>query len=696
MQRLRGFSRKAYQKIYTLIAPINGFVAYAIILFLVMFAAYNLLIKNMGYYYDDWEGVFLQKQNYSLSQIWNYFLIDRPFSAIVHYVLNPLLGAKPAIWHLSGMLINWAAILFIVKSLLRIWSKRILEIGWIGLLLAVYPGITRQFVIRTSMVHYISLLLFSISFWLMIKAVQERKQRWLLIGVSLLLSLFQMLIIEYFAGLELMRALILYYLLKKEGKTTGKAIKKAFLYWLPYLGIFLVFIIFRLSILPDIQQAGTVAKNSPGILSALLSSPLQTIIHQLEVIVQDCIYAVLYVWSQTIVPEQIDLQAMATLASWVIGAIAAVLAGVYLTIWQQKSGDDQGAEPYPFFIFILCITAMLLGGLPIWAVGRQAISGLWASRFLFGLVLGAVPLLVLILVWGFGRQRRKVFSIVLSLLLMSSIAFQFRTGKTYALTWQYTRDYFWQLKWRAPSLVPGTFILSPYTPYQFSADYEIAFTTNVFYDTGNSNESVSYWWFDGPDDILDFSKGVYPDQMTIDHTFRSISFQSDMEHALAVIYKPSRGCLQVLNADYINEPLLLPVESQLFPAVKTGLILNDQTPVPLDVFAPEPLHGWCYYYQSAELARSNENWQQIRDLWDEANLAGYKAAYGAEYLPFIEANARLNDWNNALELTNMAVATTENMAPFLCTNWERIESNTINSQEKSNATDSAFELLHCN
>jgi len=695
MHRISKFSRNVYQKFYTALEPIDGFVVYALVLLLVMFAAYNLMIKNIGFYYDDWEGVFLQKQNYSFSQVWNYFLIDRPFSTIVHFALNPLLGTKPASWRIAGMLVNWAAVLFVVKSLLRIWPKRIMEIGWIGLMLAVYPGITRQFVIRTSMVHYISLLLFSISVWIMIKAVQERKHRWAFLAISLVLSLLQMLIIEYFAGLELIRGLILFYIFKKEGNSPIRVLKDTFFNWFPFLIIFALFIIYRLFILPDIQQAGMVSKNTPEVFVALLSNPLQSIIYMAEVIFQDVVYAVLYVWSQTIVPEQINLQAMATVASWVVGALMALIAGVTISIWQQKSGEEERSEPYPFFIFLLCVFAMLLGGLPIWAVGRQAIKGLWASRFLFGLVMGAVPLVVLTLSWAFSKQRRKMYSIFLSLLLMSSIAFQFRTGKTFALTWQYTRDYFWQLKWRAPSLVPGTFILSPYTPYQFSADYEIAFTANVFYDAGNQSENVSYWWFDGPDDLLDFSTNAYPDQKMIDHQFRNISFQSDMQHALAVIYKPSRGCLQVMDAAYVAEPLLLPEEQQLLSVLNSGLILNDVTPVPLDIFGPEPDRTWCYYFQSADLARSNEDWPGVINQWDAAKQEGFETAYGPEYLPFIEAKAHLNEWDNAMELTEMAMTTTDKMEPFLCTNWERIKSSTPDSQEKSIAIETVMDLLKC-
>src|SRR5512133_2420844 len=85
---------------------ISGFWFYAILLFLAMTAAFNSQIWRMGFYYDDWEGVFLQKELFSFRQIWEYFLKDRPFSALVHWVYNPLLGASPVAWRILGQSLN--------------------------------------------------------------------------------------------------------------------------------------------------------------------------------------------------------------------------------------------------------------------------------------------------------------------------------------------------------------------------------------------------------------------------------------------------------------------------------------------------------------------------------------------------------------------------------------------------------------
>lgn len=697
MTKFKSTINNIYHHIIQWIHPIIGFPLYAAILFLVMFAAHKLLIANLGFYYDDWEGVLLQKQQFSFPQIWSYFLIDRPFSSIIHFLFNPLIGTKPINWHLLGLLINWAAVLFIVKSFLRIWPKYILEIGWIGLLLGVYPGITRQFVIRTSMVHYVSFLLFSVSIWLMIKAVQELKHRWIYLFFSLFLALLQMLIIEYFTGLELMRVLILFYMFKRENTITAVAIKKAFLNWLPYLFVFVLFVFFRMSILPLIQQEGMIVKNTPWILSAIQQNPLDALVQQVEIILQDLVYAVLYVWSHTIVPDDIDIHAKTTILSWLVGFFVAGVSLIIMQQWHKKKySAESETEPYPVLILSLCLIAMLLGGLPIWALGRQAIKGLWASRFLFGIVLGAVPIFVLITSWLFGKKRLLVFSFIMAMFLMASVSFQIRTARTYSLTWHYAKDYFWQLKWRAPALVAGTFILSPYTPFQFSSDYQIAYATNVLYATGYSSEEMKYWWFDGPDELIDFTNNTYPEQMDINHQFRNLSFNSNMEFALPVIYKPARGCLQVLDNVYKDEPLMLDVENQLFDTYKTGLILNEERPVPIDIFGEEPTPKWCYYFQLADLARSDEKWGDVVSYWRIAENEDMKPNYGPEYLPFIEAFAHLKEWDQTYTLIEKAYFATEKMEIFLCTNWERIFADTEDSSDKEKVNDQVQNLLKCN
>src|SRR5512142_855407 len=103
MRRVTGHIREIECRLGEWVDRLGGFRLYAVLLFLAMAAAYNAQVWRMGYYYDDWEGVFLQKQLFSFRQIWEYFLIDRPFSSLIHWSFDPLLGAAPLGWHILGL-----------------------------------------------------------------------------------------------------------------------------------------------------------------------------------------------------------------------------------------------------------------------------------------------------------------------------------------------------------------------------------------------------------------------------------------------------------------------------------------------------------------------------------------------------------------------------------------------------------------
>jgi len=694
MQQAQAVTRRAVKFIRDWLEKSGGFQLYAFILFVAMTAAYNAQIGRMGYYYDDWEGVFMQKQLFSSQQIWQYFLIDRPFSSILHSLYNPVFGLSPIGWRIFGQLINWAAILVLVRTLLLIWPKRIMEIGWIGLLLALYPGINRQFVIRTSMPHYTSMLLFALSLWFMVKAEIGTRRRTVFMLVSIGLGILQVLFIEYFTGLELIRAFLIFYLVRRDNRSTMQSFRKAFIRWLPYASVFALFLFYRIAIHPAIQADGMVVKYSPKILAQVLANPISMGIHYAEIVLQDVVYSVVYIWSGIFAPGEIDLAARATLVSWLLGAVVAILCAAAIAVWHRKAVAAEEKESFPVLVGFICLAALLLGGLPIWSIGQQATVGIWSGRFLFGPVMGAVPLVVLLIIWVTSQPRRQVQGILLAVLLAGSFSIQFRLANKYALNWEYQRDYYWQLKWRAPALKTGTFILAPDTPFSYNADYQIAFAINMLYNPGNNQTNLPYYWFDGPDDMIDFTTQKYPQAKEADVTFRSLRFQSDMQHALPVTYRPARSCLQVMDPVYQDEPGLLAVERQLFDIPGNHLIQDLDGSVPQDVFGQEPAHGWCYTYQKADLARENQRWEDVNQLWVEASSNGLKPQFGPEYLPFIEASIWTSSWDQAIQMTAQANET-EDMPPFLCSSWSRIVKSAPDSAEKQASWDAVKKQYGC-
>jgi hypothetical protein len=118
------------------------------------------------------------------------------------------------------------------------------------------------------------------------------------------------------------------------------------------------------------------------------------------------------------------------------------------------------------------------------------------------------------------------------------------------------------------------------------------------------------------------------------------------------------------------------------------IITHPKAPIALPrILHPEPVHDWCYYYEKADLAAQMEDWQGVVDWGTQAQEKGYlpylSVEHAPEYLPFIEGYAHSGYWQEAQNLTRIAV----NRSSFalqntLCALWERIEKNTDTSVDQ--------------
>jgi hypothetical protein len=691
MQKLVTYSENLMGRI----EKFGGFKLYALALFLLMFLAYNAQFWRMGFYYDDWEGIFLYKQNFSFWQIWEYFLSDRPFSALVHVGYNPLFGASALAWRSFAMILNWAAVILFVRTLLTIWPRAVLHAAWIGMLLVVYPGISRLLVPKTSMPHYTGLFLFVLSIYLMVQAVKNERHRVLFTALSVSLGCVQVLIIEYFTGLELIRFFLIFYLVQQQGGSFLSNLRRSFLTTLPYLIPFAFFVYYKLWLLPGWQEAYEIEGHTLRFLLDFNAAPLLALTTYLNRILQDVFFAGFYIWTIPFAPEEFEISSRAMIFSWLAGIVAAVMVALVIETWVRRVPSQQQAIKNTFLIPLLALLSMLVGGIPVWMIGRQALYGAWNDRFFFGLFLGAVSLLVITILWFMRRETRAMQHLALAILMTSAFALQFQSANKYALNWQKQRDFFWQLKWRIPSLQADAFIVSPNSPVAYNVNYQTAFSLNMIYNPGNASQDLRHWWYNGNEHLPAYIEKQANAVEPLSENFRNISFESDMTRAVPVLYRLSIACLLVADPIYLEAPLLWPNERSMFLTTHPEMILTEDLPMPVDVFGLEPARDWCYYFQKADLARQYARWDDILPLWEQADSQGLKPAYGPEYLPFIEASARLDDWKSARTFTRLALETTDNMQPLLCSNWERILQTTPASPDAQEVWESLDAELAC-
>jgi len=112
--------------------------------------------------------------------------------------------------------------------------------------------------------------------------------------------------------------------------------------------------------------------------------------------------------------------------------------------------------------------------------------------------------------------------------------------------------------------------------------------------------------------------------------------------------------------------------------------------MPASLYAPEPGHGWCYYFEKAELARQAGDWEQVVELGDKAFKLDDSPNDPVERFVFIEGYAHMGDWERAIELSKVSYRVSKGyVGPLLCRLWGRIEAETDESRRP--ATDGSVE-----
>jgi hypothetical protein len=103
-------------------------------------------------------------------------------------------------------------------------------------------------------------------------------------------------------------------------------------------------------------------------------------------------------------------------------------------------------------------------------------------------------------------------------------------------------------------------------------------------------------------------------------------------------------------------------------------IFSDHTAHIPEIYNPEPIHGWCYYFEQADLARQMRDWERVVELGDEAfSLTDYPND-PVERFVFIEGYAHLGNWDRtkALAIQSYKVSPYY-IGPLLCKLLDRID-----------------------
>jgi hypothetical protein len=278
------------------------------------------------------------------------------------------------------------------------------------------------------------------------------------------------------------------------------------------------------------------------------------------------------------------------------------------------------------------------------------------SRYTLIASVGAVMLLALLLE---GISRRGMQIAVMGVLVSIAVMTHYGNTIRYVYETEATRNFWWQVAWRAPQIEEGVTLIASYPGSPLAEDYFIWGPANfIYYPEKQSNNPVVVKL---PAAVL---TGDVINQITtnggVETPLRRGNYlERDFGNVLVMIQTNPNGCVRLINGD---APELSPSDADRLVLIAPhsrldAVIAEGESPTPpANIFGAEPEHGWCYYYQKADLARQRGEWEKISMLLEQALAAGEYPNDSLEWMPFLQASAVLDDVDKVRSTVKLVIA----------------------------------------
>ena len=666
-------------------------------LLLITAISFAPLIHSLGFYWDDWPSMwYLHFQG--PQSFHDNFSVDRPLLAWIFRITTSIFGESTLAWQLFGIFTRWLTTLSFWWVLRLIWPRHNTQVAWTALLFAIYPSFHQQYIAVTYSNAFLVYVLFLLSFAAMILAIRKPRWYWVLMLLSIAASGISMFIAEYFFGLELLRPLLLWYLQRDQKTNLMQKIKRIALQWTPYLLLMVSFLVWRV-FLHDTPR-GEIT-----LFDQLASQPVQAILGLITTIIKDIFKVSMLAWWQTINPE-LWIFAFRTGIIVIVAQISIFLSAAALSFWVisnlQKAQNEttdltERSSSWGKQAIIAGGFALLVGGWPFWPTNLRIELFFPNDRFTTPLMVGASLLL-----GGFISliPRRRFLNVILvSVLVGLAASMHFQGAIGFRQEWGALKDWFWQLSWRAPQIEPGTIILSGDLYLDYYSDNSLTAPLNWTYAPDNYSLDMSYLFMDIEARLGNDLASIEPD-LPIHSQYRSAYFDGNTSQSILVFFAPPR-CVKVMHpVDDLNLPYK---PNYIRPALTLSnleLIITNpgqSASPPTHIFGEEPQHGWCYYFEKAELAVQMRDWEEVVRLSEKAFLLKEKfdRETASELIPFIRGFAQTGQWETASSLSMKAYQASPKMQNMLCSTWYYLMQSTSESQARQSALAQLNANLSC-
>ena len=607
------------------------------VLVIVTTLTYLPALNQATIYRDDWYYT-LDRLKGGPDTFPRMFEIDRPLRGYFFEAYYRLFGVNPKPYHLVGFALRLLVSLAAFWFFRLLWPEHIEAALVMSLLFVIYPGYSHWLEGFEDQPHIFSLCLLVFSIILSLKAVEAPQvlRKSLFWAGSILAGWGYILLVDYAIGMELFRLLCIF-LIANRGQQDLPLLKKgkaAVRAWLPAVLIPGVFLVWRLLLFENQRTETDIGLQ----FSVILQSPLRGA------------YA------------------------WLVNLFRSVLNQSVLAWWAPDFQDffTQSTRSLFFSLLAAGFSALLIASLMLWKIKRAERKEPLKSAFwigLFGVVAGVLPVISANRLVSFGPYSHYALPASLAAaVLVGGVIYSvdsgyFRAGMTAVLVLLAVMNQavisakvlneervianFWhQVAWRVPGIQAGTALVVYYPTVSYGEDVDAV------------NGPANYIYYPGPDESLPV---IYPLYGAKQYPWTAKEIMSEVEQEVG--YRTHKGIFDPMNSLVLSQPFksaCVHIINGKYPWFsysdpdyilaagsysKIENILLDVPSPKLDsaIFGPEPAHGWCYYYQKAELAAQNQDWKTVLDLAQEIEGQKFTINERLEWMPFLQAYAATGD-----------------------------------------------------
>jgi hypothetical protein len=612
---------------------------------------YLISISHFSYYRDDW---YYAYDSYiagpSIFKIM--FSSDRPARGLFFGVYYLLFGAHPLPYHIGAYVWRLLGSYSALWLFHLLWPRQRIANFSMALLFVAYPGFLwwPQGIEYQPMIASLCLHTFSIALTLAAIQSTNKAARISLWAGSILTGLSAIALVDYAIGMEAFRILCIFWLTSRTQPYLSFIHKVIQTIRASLISLIspLLFIVWKIFIFTGDRKATDISFQ----ISDLLRAPLDTTLLWGGRLLTSALNVSVVAWWTPLKQYYPFLQQDDLRLGFIIATVSIALTVIAARLMADPEPDPllegqpeaiSNSDSFPFSAIWLGLAGMVFGLLPVVMANRFVNFNAY-SHYALPASLAAVILVVGLI----NILATKKLQLILVSLLIGSAALTHRGLAIKAANEQATvRDFWWQVYWRIPKIQEGTTLAAVYPGIDIGEDTDIVWGPANFLYYPRPEPGVDEVKYKLAGTQLDKTgiQNILGETEKISTTYRSHSMFLNYRRVLVMSQPSPRSCVHVIDerwperSEYDTDQTVL-----MFPHSKIMVALteNESNSTPLGyVFGAEPAHAWCYYYQKAELARQQGDWETVAAIGTEVASQRLVPADPIEWMPFLQAYAAL-------------------------------------------------------